>query len=416
MERHFGFVSTRIAGNDGVSLETGKWAAVLYKMGHRCFYFSGLNDRPGTVAFTCEEAFFQHREIEEINAGLFGVEQSIREIHDRVGVMKNKILDDLSEFVKKFSIDILVVENALAIPMNIPLGLALCEFIAQGNVPVIAHHHDFYWERDRYAVHSAVDYLETAFPPDLPTVEHVVINTLSARSLKLRRGIESMVIPNVLDFSAPPPAIGTSLIGRVRDAAGLAPGDPMILQPTRIIPRKCIERSIELVAHLEMQEPVLVISHPSGDEGDEYRDVIIRFAGERGVRLAFLDPGAGGIAAEFSLEAIYGAADLVTYPSSCEGFGNALLEAVYYGKPVLVNRYPVFIADIEQRGFKLILMNDAISSDIVLGVKGVLADRLGREEKARINYSIAAKYYSFDVLENSLRALLERPGLRGVSA
>jgi len=34
------------------------------------------------------------------------------------------------------------------------------------------------------------------------------------------------------------------------------------------------------------------------------------------------------------------------YPSLFEGFGNAFLEAVYYRKPMLVNRYSIFIADI----------------------------------------------------------------------
>jgi hypothetical protein len=40
-----GFVSTRIAGTDGVSLEIQKWDDVLSGLGHECFYFAGLSDR-----------------------------------------------------------------------------------------------------------------------------------------------------------------------------------------------------------------------------------------------------------------------------------------------------------------------------------------------------------------------------------
>jgi hypothetical protein len=36
-----------------------------------------------------------------------------------------------------------VVENALAIPMNLALGVALPEFIGETSMPTIAHHHDF---------------------------------------------------------------------------------------------------------------------------------------------------------------------------------------------------------------------------------------------------------------------------------
>ena len=43
-----GFVSTRISGSDGVSLEIGKWAEVLERIGHTCFYVAGKTDRPTT--------------------------------------------------------------------------------------------------------------------------------------------------------------------------------------------------------------------------------------------------------------------------------------------------------------------------------------------------------------------------------
>ena len=39
--KNVGFISTRIAGTDGVSLETAKWADVLTKEGFSCFYFAG---------------------------------------------------------------------------------------------------------------------------------------------------------------------------------------------------------------------------------------------------------------------------------------------------------------------------------------------------------------------------------------
>ena len=41
MGKNIGFVSTRFAGTDGVSLESSKWAEVLDKSGHACFWFAG---------------------------------------------------------------------------------------------------------------------------------------------------------------------------------------------------------------------------------------------------------------------------------------------------------------------------------------------------------------------------------------
>jgi hypothetical protein len=63
--KRIGFVSTRIRGTDGVSLEIEKWAAVLEAMGHRCFYIAGLcDDRPPERRHIIPEAHFRHPEIE----------------------------------------------------------------------------------------------------------------------------------------------------------------------------------------------------------------------------------------------------------------------------------------------------------------------------------------------------------------
>ena len=45
MGKNIGFVSTRFAGTDGVSLEAAKWSETLQKSGHRCFWFAGELDR-----------------------------------------------------------------------------------------------------------------------------------------------------------------------------------------------------------------------------------------------------------------------------------------------------------------------------------------------------------------------------------
>ena len=40
----------------------------------------------------------------------------------------------------------------------------------------------------------------------------------------------------------------------------------------------------------------------------------------------------------------------MTYPSTYEGFGNALLEAIYFRVPVVINRYSIYVQDIEPKG------------------------------------------------------------------
>jgi len=48
--------------------------------------------------------------------------------------------------LSSFEIDLIIVENAFAIPINIPLGLAVTELLAETGIPTIAHNHDFFWD------------------------------------------------------------------------------------------------------------------------------------------------------------------------------------------------------------------------------------------------------------------------------
>ena len=126
----------------------------------------------------------------------------------RVNELKEHIKTELYKFARRFEVEILVIENAVTIPLNLPLGLAITEFIAETGYPTIAHHHDFHWERQRFQVNCVGDYLAAAFPPTLPSIRHVVINSLQAQQIASRYGVTSRVIPNVMDFDSPPPAPG----------------------------------------------------------------------------------------------------------------------------------------------------------------------------------------------------------------
>ncbi|MBW2640301.1 MAG: glycosyltransferase family 4 protein [Deltaproteobacteria bacterium] len=190
-------------------------------------------------------------------------------------------------------------------------------------------------------------------------VEHVVINSAAQEELALRTGIASVIIPNILDFDNPP-AVDSERTLTLRQTIGLNPDDIMILQPTRIVQRKGIEHAIDLVKDLNDPRCKLVISHEAGDEGFEYAEWLREEAREHGVDLRLFsifmrDPWSDNekIESEYTLLDVYPCADFITYPSLYEGFGNAFLEAIYFKKPILVNRYAIFVRDIEPKGFSV---------------------------------------------------------------
>ena len=433
---HIGFISTRFAGTDGVSLETQKWATVLERLGHRCFYFAGECDRNSSQSYIVPEAFYRHPDIDKINqqaySGSWMVTREAREAHPeisalhkdffsiyvrppqmtrRVNELKEYFKEELYKFAHRFGLEILVIENAVTIPLNLPLGLAITEFVAETGFPTIAHHHDFHWERQRFQVNCVGDYLAAAFPPTLPSIRHVVINTIQAQQIANRYGVTSRVIPNVMDFDFPPPA-PDSYTETVRADFGIQPGEYFFLQPTRVIQRKGIEHAIELMRRLDLPAK-LIISHASGDEGTDYEQRIREYADLLNVTVRFeadlvqdqrsLTPDGRRI---YTLGDVYPHADMVTYPSTIEGFGNAFLEAVYYHRLILVNNYSIYEVDIKPKGFRTVWFDGFISDNTLEMVRQILRNSTRAQEWAEENYQLAKRYFSFTVLERRLQSVL----------
>jgi mannosylglucosylglycerate synthase len=406
-----GFVSTRFSGTDGVSLETEKWAGVLEELGHTCFYFSGLSDRPDAVSYVVPEAFFHHPEMDALHEVLFT--QSIRppEITRQILTLKEYFKEHLYAFIARFDINLFIVENALSIPVHVPLGMAIAEVIAETGMPTIGHHHDMAWERSRFQVNCVREYLSMAFPPSLPFIRHVVINSVAGSQLAHRTGLSSRLIPNVMDYDHPP-LPPDEYTRDVREALGIRPHEKLVLQPTRVVQRKGIEHAIELVSRLE-QPARLVISHAAGDEGREYEKRVRYYARRMGVDALFVAeqidqtrdilPDGRKV---YTLADIYPYADLVTYPSEIEGFGNAFLEAVYFRRPILVNTYSIYEIDIKPKGFKTIEFNGFITPESVRQVQRAMTDPAWAEDMVETNYQVARRHYSYTVLKHHFQALI----------
>lgn len=412
MAQNIGFISTRFSGQDGVSLESAKWAEVLWEDRHVSYWYSGQSDRAPEISHVVPEAYFGFPENIWINERIWGKGSRDRFVTERIRAMADYLKGTIYQFVDKFDIDVLIPQNCLAIPMHLPLGLALTEFLSETRMPAIAHHHDFFWERTRFSVNSVPEYLDMSFPPKLSNMRDVVINQEAQEQLALRKGISSLVIPNVFDFDNPPDS-SDEYASDVRKELGLADDDFFILQPTRVVPRKGIEQAIKLVSLLKDPRCKLVISHEAGDEGYEYLGMLEQLAKEEGVDMRVVADRVGEVRHRdsegrkvYTLWDLYLHADFVTYPSLYEGFGNALLEAIYFRKPVLINRYSIFVRDIEPKGFRLLTMDGFVTPSLATKVRRILDDEKLREDIVTHNYEVARHFYSYSVVRSTLRAFL----------
>ena len=202
-----------------------------------------------------------------------------------------------------------------------------------------------------------------------------------------------------------------------RESFGIPKDALLFLQPSRIIERKCIEDSVRLAAAVRkrLKRPVwLLITGPPGNgrEDDPYCQHILRLAGELSVpvvlgwRRIFIRRGRDEEDKIYSIADAYAHANLVTFPSRIEGFGNPVIEAAANHLPLLVRHYPV-LDDMLNKGFKFVLLEDGLTRQAVDQAVSLLTDRAARRVLSE-NAALVQKYFAPLTLEILLSEVLER--------
>jgi mannosylglucosylglycerate synthase len=386
---HLAMLGARFSGLDGVTLESAKISDALGEDGHSLFWCAGeLAPRfsPGMVV---PAAAFDTDENRRIDAEAFGTGADGLDLE--IETVADLILESLRRFLDEHPADAVIVQNALAIPLQVPLAVALTELIADTGIPAVAHHHDFRWERSRFAHTAIPDIVGRCFPPTLPHLAHVVIHSAAREELLRRTGIEAAVLPNVMDFERGPHPLPDG--ERFRRAAGIADDDVLLLQPTRVIERKGIEQTLELAYRLHDPAVKVIVTH-ADDLDATYWGRLCRLAEDHDVDLSLVDCGSDDGP---SLGDAYAAADLVCFPSRYEGFGNALVEAFFYRRPVLVNRYPVYRRDIAPAGVHCIETDGEITNTSVRHVAQWITNPRITEPAVERNYQIGVERFSYRV-------------------
>lgn len=408
-----GIIIGRIGGVDGVALETLKWIDVLEKMGHKTFIISGDFENmqmvdPIHYKFPVLSFFSPEAEWEQRKAFFEpddNPDQLLTHIHDNA----ERIAVKIEDWVVFNKIDVLLSENASALPCHISMGIGIKKFIEKTALPIVTHDHDFHWERgDRYkSVHKEINQLvNETFPLLIPHVKHAVINTFSVDTFKNQFKIDALNVPNVMDFSKPygnPNEENKFFLRRM----GVANDELALLQVTRIVRRKGIETAIELLYKLNDPKLKLVITgNYQDDEYNIYYKELVDQIHSYGLMNQVIF-GHENVLNHMDLSDVYAHGTACTYFSTYEGFGNAFIEAVLAKKPIFVNNYkPVYMPDIGSKGFKTVILEDSMLTDEkVKAMAEVIYNPQFAREIGEYNFELGKKHFSYDVLEEKLSQL-----------
>jgi glycosyltransferase involved in cell wall biosynthesis len=378
------FISGKLGDVDGVSLEVNKWVDILTRLGHEIFTVAGkyASPVPGVAEdrqFLLERIRFDSPQQEHYERFAFPHltrrpphlnRETLEMMVDQLESDGKEVAGILGEYVQSNDIDVIVAENTNAMPMTLVGGMALYKLATEQRMATIFHHHDFWWERSRFSHNHIEQILNRIMPPVDLGLEHVVISSYAAHILSSLKRVQPHVIPNCEDFDHPVELDGYNR--EFRKELGFAEDDLLVVQPTRIVPRKRIQDSVGLVGRFLERYPEFrgkthyIVSLYQGDEPEEdYIREIRETADRNGVPLHLISDRVAsvrGTDAEgrplFTNRDVLANADLVTYLPIWEGFGNALLEAVAARVPVVTTTYLVYKTDIMTSGIENVEIRD----------------------------------------------------------
>ena len=204
-------------------------------------------------------------------------------------------------------------------------------------------------------------------------------------------GTSAEVVHNGVDvdrFRAVDPALAAAL----RQRAGAA-DRPLILSVGGIEPRKGSDTLMAAIASMRRsgRHPVLaVVGGHSFQDYREYRDRVLSSLPGLGLRLD-ADVVLLGTVPDAELPGWYAAADVMAFPSTKEGWGLVVLEAMSAGLPVVASDLPVFHEYLRPGQDALMVpVNDAGALATALGA--VLDDRPLAARLRSAGRTVSARY------------------------
>jgi glycosyltransferase involved in cell wall biosynthesis len=251
----------------------------------------------------------------------------------------------------------LVWAHNLGVARNLILTRELVRACDERGVPLIAHHHDWWFdnrwlrwpEMKRFGVRTLESAARTIFPTS-PRVRHISINHADALILERHFDKRAGWLPNLTGRTDPPAR------ARLREARlwlqrKLKSDAPVWILPCRLLRRKNVAEALLLKRWLRPEAWLITTGGVSSADEQLYANKLAAGAHRHHWRLR-LGVLSGDETRKPSVAELLAVSEVVMLTSIQEGFGLPYLEAVTSRRPLIARSIPNIAPDLEKFGFE----------------------------------------------------------------
>ncbi|MBT7902539.1 glycosyltransferase family 4 protein [Candidatus Woesearchaeota archaeon] len=418
MERkQIGIVASRLMGADSIGMESQKWIDKLLEMGYNPHLICGkLEESSNLPNIEIPELDYKHSEIRAIKRMAFESpldKAGQKAFYILLDNMVKRIRKPLKSYLEQNKISYLLVEDALSCGRNLPMTLALNKIITELKLPTLGKHYKPFWEINYFTKHANIPKIINQLPSNSKKITHITNSEHISQGLTKKSKLPSKVIPHLINFN--------SLRKKddynkdFRKDFGITDDQIVILQPTKISRVKGMEKSVKLLSEINKatkKDNVLIITGPPVYHRGNYFEEIINKINKLGVKVIFahdkifLRRHVKNQKKYYSIGDAYVNSDIISFPSTGPSFGNPVLEAMAYKKPIFVNDYQN-LKNFLDKGAKLIVTNQAISQENVSDVCELIFDEKKRKEIVNHNFKLVKKHYDIKQLNDTIKEIIQ---------
>lgn len=406
------------------------------------------------------------------------------------------LTQDLLNYIEKNKIELILTVNTVSNPGNLPLVIALAIISQLYSIPIISLNHDFYWEgggkrkkgeksgpRDHFFKNADIgeifSLIQILYPWDGPNWIHANINTLQSNTILKNLGFNPF---NITEITS---AIDTSIFRPYslkqkelvykklnlmfcQDNLKILPNNStssldldcpvvisnshhplnfdkdtlLLLQPTRIISRKKIEKDLLVIEGIfkelktknkkDIPTIVLLITGPIAKGSEKYTKNLLIHIQALFRRLAKYDHRVfialklgKNSSKSFHLEKLkpiemndlYGVSSFTMLPSEQEGRGLPILESAAAGVPLIINcfdpedvyREVLGLDMVAQKRFKVFeLPKKHIGTEFIKNLLDYIQNKQKKNKLIKHNREVIQTRYSTQNLDLDFKLIFEK--------